>query len=157
MKSYTEILNLIKPVVEDEGFELFDVDLPVGQNRRLTIYIAAKKGSAREVQLDDCAKVSRRLSHLFDVELDLPGKYVLEVSSPGINRRLRRVEHFQDAVGEHVKIVFDNDSGKSETVSGAILECSDSALKMREDVHQSDIEVSLAAIRKARVDFIFDS
>ena len=56
------------------------------------------------IGLDDCEKVSLAVSALLDVEDPLPGQYNLEVSSPGLDRTLKKVEHFQRFVGEEVKV-----------------------------------------------------
>ena len=56
------------------------------------------------ISLDDCEKVSLAVSALLDVEDPLPGEYNLEVSSPGLDRKLTKVEHFQRFAGETVKV-----------------------------------------------------
>ena len=73
------------------GYELVDIDAHVGGRGLLRIYIDREEG----IDLSDCELVSRQLSAFLDVEDPLPGHYVLEVSSPGADRRLRTLEHFQ--------------------------------------------------------------
>lgn len=69
------------------------------------------------VNLDDCEKVSKLLSPIFDVEPPVGGDWVLEVSSPGLERKLTTIEHFQNSTNELVKITDKN--GKK--ISGKIL------------------------------------
>ncbi|QAU23866.1 ribosome maturation factor RimP [Dyella sp. M7H15-1] len=73
---------------------------------RVYLDIADKSGEGREVTLDDCEVASRELSALLDVEDPIPGHYVLEVSSPGIDRPLFTVEQFAKVVGKEVKLLL---------------------------------------------------
>ena len=85
------LIELLEPPVEALGYELVDLDLRVGQSGLLRIFIDKENG----INLADCELVSRQLSVFLDVEDPLPGRYVLEVSSPGVDRPLRTLEHFR--------------------------------------------------------------
>ncbi|MEJ2257714.1 MAG: ribosome maturation factor RimP [Woeseiaceae bacterium] len=95
-----EIAKLLEPVVERLGYELVDVEVRLGGNGLLRLYIDQPEG----VDLEDCENVSRAVSALLDVEDPLPGNYNLEISSPGLDRKLTKVEHFQRFMGETVKV-----------------------------------------------------
>lgn len=86
------LLKLIRPVVEGLGFEFVGADFTgrPGQGV-LRVFIDVEKG----IDVDDCAAVSRQLSSLLDVEDPIPGNYQLEVSSPGLERPLYTLEHFE--------------------------------------------------------------
>ena len=84
------LIELLEPPVEALGYELVDLDVRVGRNGLLRIYVDKDDG----VNLADCELVSRQLGAFLDVEDPLPGHYVLEVSSPGLDRPLRTLEHF---------------------------------------------------------------
>ena len=92
------LLGLLEPSVEALGYELVDLDVQTGWRGVLRIYIDKEEG----IELADCELVSRQLSDLLDVEDPLPGHYVLEVSSPGVERRLRTLEHFKRFCGLEV-------------------------------------------------------
>ena len=94
------LLALLERPIAALGYELVDLDLRLGANGLLRLFIDAENG----VTLDDCEKVSRQISALLDVEDPLPDSYVLEVSSPGVERRLRTQRHFQRCVDEEVRI-----------------------------------------------------
>jgi len=94
------LIRLLEAPLAALGYELVDLDLRMGRNGLLRLYIDREGG----VTLDDCEHVSRQISAFLDVEDPMPGRYVLEVSSPGIERRLRTVEHFRRFVNEEVKI-----------------------------------------------------
>jgi ribosome maturation factor RimP len=95
-----ELAKLLEPVVERLGYELVDLEVRLGGNGLLRLYIDQPDG----VDLDDCENVSRAVSALLDVEDPLPGNYNLEISSPGLDRKLTKVEHFQRFMGETVKV-----------------------------------------------------
>jgi ribosome maturation factor RimP len=95
-----ELAKLLEPVVERLGYELVDLEVRLGGDGLLRLYIDQPEG----VDLEDCEKVSRAVSALLDVEDPLPGNYNLEISSPGLDRKLTKVEHFQRFMGETVKV-----------------------------------------------------
>ena len=82
------------------GSELVDLDVRFGRQGLLRLYIDREPA----VTLADCELVSQQLSAFLDVEDPLPGSYVLEVSSPGLDRRLRTLEHFQRFAGQELRM-----------------------------------------------------
>ena len=91
-----DLRTLLEPGVRALGFELVDSELAGrGRNAVLRVYIDGPHG----VTVDDCAEVSRQLSAILDVEDPFPERYVLEVSSPGLDRPLVRREDFERFVG----------------------------------------------------------
>jgi ribosome maturation factor RimP len=94
------LITLLEPAVAALGFEIADLDAHLGRRGLLRVYIDRESG----VTLADCERVSEQLGALLDVEDPLPGSYVLEVSSPGFDRRLRKMEHFERFAGERVRI-----------------------------------------------------
>jgi ribosome maturation factor RimP len=96
-----ELQRLLEPTIENMGYELIDLELNLGGKSGIVrIFIDHPDG----IGLDDCEKVSRVISALLDVEDPLPGHYNLEVSSPGLDRKLTKTEHFQRFTGETVKV-----------------------------------------------------
>ena len=96
-----EIAELLEPTIARLGYELADLEVKVGgKNGVLRLFIDSPDG----IGLGDCEKVSLAVSALLDVEDPLPGHYALEVSSPGLDRKLTKVEHFQRFTGETVKV-----------------------------------------------------
>jgi ribosome maturation factor RimP len=97
-----KLLNLIEPVVTGLGYELVGVEhLSQGHHSLLRIYIDNPNGG---VTVDDCEKVSRQVSTVFDVEDPIAGRYSLEVSSPGLDRLLFKVQDFERFVGREIKV-----------------------------------------------------
>lgn len=96
-----ELVRLLEPTVESLGYELSDLEVRIGgRHGALRVFIDKPDG----IGLADCEKVSRAISALLDVEDPLPGQYDLEVSSPGLDRKLTKTEHFQRFEGETVKV-----------------------------------------------------
>ncbi len=112
-----QITMLVEPVLDEMGFELVDVEyLGAGGRRVLRIYMDAPGG----VTLDDCARVSREIGVLIDVKDLIEERYVLEVSSPGLNRRLKKEKDFAWAVGKRVKIRMKNPMGGRRNFTGRL-------------------------------------
>lgn len=85
------VAELAQPILAAFGLELVDLEIrKAGRSQVLCLYIDKPGG----VDLDDCAEVSRELSLTLDVEDCIPGRYTLEVSSPGLERPLKRLEDF---------------------------------------------------------------
>jgi ribosome maturation factor RimP len=94
------LFAILEPAVGAMGFELADIDAHLGRRGLLRLYIDREGG----VTLDDCQRVSEQIGALLDVEDPLPGSYVLEVSSPGFDRRLRTLKHFERFSGEQARV-----------------------------------------------------
>jgi ribosome maturation factor RimP len=96
-------------VLADLGVECIGVEFtPVQGQSTLRVYLDVldQATEGREVTLDDCEAASRELSALLDVEDPIPGHYVLEVSSPGLDRPLFTASHFAKVVGQEVKVLL---------------------------------------------------
>lgn len=104
MAAVVDKLNLlIAPVVDAMGYEFVGCEyLPYGHRAIVRLYIDGEQG----VSLDDCAKVSRQVSDMLDVEDLIEGRYSLEVSSPGIERPLFTEAQYRRYVGHGIKVRF---------------------------------------------------
>ncbi|MBR9814506.1 ribosome maturation factor RimP [bacterium] len=96
-----KLITLLEPLVEDLGYELIWVQLAGGEGSQIVrVFIDHADG----IDVDDCAKVSREVSGVMDVEDPIPGNYTLEVSSPGLDRPLVKRAHFEQFAGAQVKL-----------------------------------------------------
>ncbi len=99
-----DLYDVIKNIVEDNGCEFYDIEKSEESgNKFFRIYITKPGG----VNLDECAVINNLLSPIFDMEEPIKGKYFLEVSSPGLERKLTKKEHFEKSIGEKVKVTTD--------------------------------------------------
>jgi ribosome maturation factor RimP len=96
-----ELARLLEPTIEQMGYELTDLEMKIGRrDGAVRLFIDKPEG----VGLDDCEAVSRQVSALLDVEDPVPGHYVLEVSSPGLDRKLTKPAHFRRFIGDDVRV-----------------------------------------------------
>ncbi len=160
----------IAPLLEAEGYELVDVELRRGTRRsqlRLTIDRLGDspfRGSAvrsededlpESVGIEDCTRVSRLVSPLLDVEDLIPVAYDLEVTSPGVNRPLKRLEHFKRALGLEVRVKTRVPVGEAnETFFIATLaEVGEDGVVL--DLRGRRVEIPLRIIATAQIEYKF--
>ncbi|MEA2049152.1 MAG: ribosome maturation factor RimP [Campylobacterota bacterium] len=110
-----ELNESIKLAVEGVGLELYDIQQTKEHKTNiLRVFVTHKDG----VNLDQCAHASRMISPLLDINEPMHGKYNLEVSSPGIERKLITFHHFQCSIGSDVKIkLFSTEKLKGKIIS----------------------------------------
>ena len=97
------LTQLIEPEAQALGFDLVRVRM-FGGGDDLTLQVMAERPATRQLTIDDCAELSRRISDKFDEVDPLPDAYRLEVSSPGIDRPLTRLKDFADWTGHEARI-----------------------------------------------------
>ena len=96
-----QLQELIEPLVITLGFQLWGLEFNAhGKGKLLRVFIDGPQG----VSVDDCATMSRQISSVLDVEDPISGEYMLEVSSPGMDRPLFNSEQFEQFVGHVVKV-----------------------------------------------------
>lgn len=106
-----KIEDLVKNKIENIGYELYDVEyVKEGKNFFLRIYIDSPKG----IDLNDCEKVNNEITDILDEKDYIKEQYFLEVSSPGIERILKKDKHLKDNIGNLVgiKLFSKDDNGK---------------------------------------------
>ncbi len=109
--------KLLEPVLTANQFELYDVEyVKEGGNWFLRAYIDKENG----ITVDDCELVSRALSDLLDKNDFIPDSYILEVSSPGLGRQLKRNKHFESSIGEEVEIKLYKQINKKKEYVGIL-------------------------------------
>ena len=101
-----KISQIIEDAVTELGFGLVRVQFSGGQTGRNQLQIMVEPNEDREMTVEDCQMLSRHISTLLDVDDPIAAAYVLEVSSPGIDRPLTRIEHFERFNGELAKITL---------------------------------------------------
>lgn len=140
-----DAIGLLEPTVSGMGYDLVDVDVETGGRGLLRLFIDGPEG----VTVDDCAKVSNQVSALLDVEDPMAGHYVLEVSSPGINRILRTEKHFEQFVGQRVKVRLQRVIDGRKTVTGELLGHEDGRVRVL--MKDREYSLPLTEIKRARL------
>ena len=109
--------KLLLPILEEFGFELWDVEyVKEGPEYYLRAYIDKDGG----ITIDDCVDVSRRLSDLLDEDDFIDGEYILEVSSPGLGRTLKKDKEFEKSIGKMVDIKLYKAIDKNKDFTGIL-------------------------------------
>jgi ribosome maturation factor RimP len=142
-----EIEESIKLTVEGCDAQLYDIQLTKEHKVNiLRVFITSKNG----VNLDLCAKVSRMISPLLDVHEPIHGNYNLEVSSPGIERKLKTFHHFECSIGEYVKVK----EYSTETFKGKLLSVNSEEKSITiEDIDQGKVQIKYDDILAASTYF----
>ena len=113
------VTKLIEPEVKALGFDLVRVAM-IGGKSDPTLQIMAERPDTRQLTIDDCSDISRKLSDLLDEKDPIEEAYRLEVSSPGIDRPLTRLSDYADWTGHEARIRFDQPMDGAKQVSGII-------------------------------------
>ena len=151
-RKVTEIVEeLAAPLLAEDGLELVDIEFKKeGKNRFLRLFIDRIEG---RVSLEDISRVSERLSKELDRVDPISGAYILEVSSPGAERPLKRERDFERAVGKHVHIkTYELVEGR-KTFEGTLKDFTPERLTVEVDGKEVTIPYSLVA--KARLAILF--
>lgn len=131
----------IEIAVQGCGALVYDiVTLKENDMNIFRVYVTSKDG----ISLDKCAEISRMISPILDIEEPMNGKYNLEVSSPGIERKLKKTQHYKASIGEKIKLKDFN----KDTIKGELIFADDSEIKIKTE-HGEEIitydEISTAS------------
>ncbi len=149
----TEIADRIRSTIEAMGFELIRVKISGGRVKTLQVMVERGDGS---LSVEDCAEVSRALSAYMDVEDPVPGEYILEVSSPGVDRPLVKREDYERFAGHMAKIKLSTPLEGRKRFVGTLLgvEGDTVALTLKEEagaVGQTTHHLPVALIEEAKL------
>jgi ribosome maturation factor RimP len=146
-----EVTRLTEPILDEMGFEMVDVEYLSERGRWVLRIYADKEGG---LTLNDCASISREIGDLIDVKDIVAHEYVLEVSSPGLNRALKKETDFSWALGKKIKVRMAypiegrrNFTGRLRRFQGGILDL---------DVQSDRVSLPLGDVEKANVVHEFD-
>jgi ribosome maturation factor RimP len=144
--SSVKLTNLLRPLVEDLGYEFVGLEQRRDpKNPVLVVYIDKPDGIA----VEDCEKVSREVAALLDVEDPIPGRYSLEVSSPGLDRPLFTAAHFEQFRGEMAQVSMYAPIEGRRKFKGKILGADQDQLQL--DVDGVEIMLAMTDIARARL------
>lgn len=145
----TRIAALIEPTLTDMGYELVRVQLQGTQ--RQTLQIMAERASDGGMAVHDCEAISRAVSAIMDVEDPIPEAYMLEVSSPGVDRPLTRRKDFTNWVGFDAKVEAPGVAEGRKRYTGRLLGFDAAADSIRMDVDGEEVTLPFAAVSKAKL------
>ncbi|SEN44828.1 ribosome maturation factor RimP [Lihuaxuella thermophila] len=151
-RQITETVEKIAlPILEAEGLELVDVEYKKeGQNWFLRVFIDRE---GKPIDLDDCSRVSERLSEALDEADPIPGAYFLEVSSPGAERPLKKEADYRKAVGKNVYITTYEPIEGQKAFEGVLTRFEDNQITVEEQ--GKTVQIPLDKVAKARLAIVF--
>jgi ribosome maturation factor RimP len=140
-----EAETLIRPVIEGSGLELVDIAFRRESGRKVLRVVVDRKGG---VDVDTIAELAEKVSRRLDVEGFAPGPYALEVSSPGIERSLKRQSDFERRVGDTVKVKTTTSVDGRTNMTGELVSADDDGIVVA--LGGGELRVRYADIASAR-------
>ena len=140
----------LTPIVEEYGFELVDVEyVKEGSNWYLCAYIDKPGG----ISVDDCEKVSRRLSDILDEKDYIEDSYIMEISSPGLDRPLKKEKDFQRNMGKLVEVRTYRPIEKQKEFCGILTAFDSNSVTIDEDGTERTFEKKDIALIRQAIEF----
>lgn len=150
-KIIEKIEKIVTPVVNEMGLSLVDIEyMQDGGYWYVRIYVENLKG---EITLEECAAISGKIDE--DVDKLIEQRFFLEVSSPGIERPLKKIEDFIRFKGEKIKVSLKHKINDKKSFEGIITECKDNIIFL-EIEEENIIEIPFSEVKKANIIYEFD-
>jgi len=150
----TRIRALAEPVAGELGLEVLDVELLGRAPRQVVRIYLDSPSEGRPVTVADCETVSRRMGDVLDAHEAVAGRYMLEVSSPGVNRPLKKAEHFRRVIGGRVRLRLIEAHEGTRTVVGRLETMDGDVLAILSDDGRRH-QVRLDEVEKASFEYEF--
>jgi ribosome maturation factor RimP len=149
-----KIREAAERVAHSEGLDIFDVEWKIGKQRLLRVYIdrppSPTEPEERAISHNDCERVSEQLSAILDVEDLVPGPgYVLEVSSPGLDRKLIKPGDYERFTGRLARMWLNEAVENQRYLEGRLAGYADGVVKLK--VRDKELGIPFAGIRKANL------
>ena len=147
-----DVNRLIEPVLDELGFELVDTEYLSEHGKWvLRIYADGEGG----ITVDDCAKISKEISALIEARDIFQHEYVLEVSSPGLNRTLKRERDFQKVVGKKIKVKMLHPVKDQKNFTGYLKAYKNGVLYI--EIKDKQVPLPLQEVKKANLVYEFEN
>jgi ribosome maturation factor RimP len=145
------VADVIEPLVQSEGYDLVDLEFHGGKRAVLQVYIDRTSGT-EPVGISDCVRITKLLEPALDAADLIATAYTLEVSSPGVERPLRRPRDFVRCRGKDARVTVRED-GVTRSMVGRILDADDESFEM--DCSGEIFRFEYTQVEKANLEFIF--
>jgi len=140
-----ELETPLRSLLSNLGLDLYDLELAKG-----TLNVTVNKAGGVDLEL--LTRANRDISEWLDLNDPIPGRFTLDVSSPGLERRLRTVEHFRSAVGEVVTLRERREGEPTRRLEGTLRDVTDTTLTL-DDLSIGEVRVAIESIERARTVF----
>jgi len=143
------IVNLLSEPLKIEGFDLIEVKVGMlNSQKTIQLYIDSPNG----IQIDDCVNVNQITKIIFGKTNQYYKDYVLEVSSPGIFRKLKTPDHFKSSTGKRIKVQLQEKIEGLMTVTGDLQKCNEETICIIPDTTNSDMIIPYSLISRANLE-----
>jgi ribosome maturation factor RimP len=149
-----KVVALLEPHIERQGYELVSVDFRKGTRNSMLRLLVDKPGGG--IALSDLEKLSPTLGDLLDVYDPVEGRYTLEVASPGINRPLRKLEHFEAVKGERVKVRTHRARDGQKAFVGKLVNVGETGIELDDESSRKRQAISFDEMSGANYEYDFD-
>jgi ribosome maturation factor RimP len=130
MNQHEHLVSLIEPIVRSLGLTLWGIEPPSSpKGGKLRVFLDSEQG----VSVDQCAEASRHISMLLDVDDPIPGSYVLEVSSPGLERLFFHFHQLADYIGHPVAVTLKDPVQGRKKWKGILLQAADNEITLNSE------------------------
>lgn len=150
----TAVTGIVAPILSDLGLELYDCEFAGGT---LRVSIDTPAGQPSGVDIERIALVNRLLGRELDHRDVVPGRYTLEVTSPGLERPLRTPDHFRREVGKTVNVRLHRELDGRRRFVGELVSASDASAIVRLEDTGSTVEVDYGLIDRAKTVFVWQT
>jgi len=144
-----KIISLLSEPLKIAGFDLIEVKVGV-KNAQKTIQLYID--SPNSIQIDDCVNVNQITKNIFGKTKQYYMDYVLEVSSPGIFRKLKTPDHFKSSTGKRIRVHLQKKIEGLMTVTGDLQKCDEEAIFLLPDTNGSDMIIPYSLISRANLE-----
>ena len=144
---------MAEPILAASGLELVEVVLKGTPGRQL-VRLDIDRPGASGVDISDCQQVSRTIGEALDAMELVPGGYVLEVSSPGVDRPIRSADDFRRNTGRRIVLTTSDADGKRRSHHGTLLGCENGEVRL-EGEGREEIRIPLKGVVSARQEVAF--
>jgi len=149
----SEVSNLAEPLLHEFDLEMVDIEFRLESGRWILRVFIDKEGG---VTVDDCVNVSRELGDLIEAEDIIDYPYALEISSPGLNRPLKKESDFMRSIGKMVKLRMSRPINRRRNFTGRLANVREGIIGLLVD-DNNIVELPLKEIDKARVKYEFNN
>jgi ribosome maturation factor RimP len=145
------VTSLVAPIVTDLGLDLYDIEYTGGIVR---IVVDTQPGGPAGVSLENIALITRLVSREFDHSDPVPGRYTLEVTSPGLERTLRLPRHFVREVGKTIAVRLSSALDGQRRIHGDLVSASEDTIVVRlADNALTEVTIPLSIVERAKTVF----
>jgi ribosome maturation factor RimP len=148
-----KVAELLEPHIERQGYELVSVEFHKGTRSSLLRLLVDKPG--RGISLDDLEKLSPVLGDLLDVYDPVEGRYTLEVASPGLNRPLRKLEHFEALRGQRVRIRTHRAHDGQKSFCGRLASVGPGGVDIEDESSRRTVTIGFGEMKGANFEYDF--